>query len=175
MDISRIGRGARIGAQAGVMGDVSSGASRHLRSGYRWRVALDLDRYREHRPGVPDGDRHQCSLLRSVAVALRQRRGIACLQFFFPIHYTFTIADPASVLRSFLLHSWRLSSRMSRRGCASGRCCDDRARVTNPLCLQPQARRSRHLDDVLWATAYQTALMLKVRVVLLLPRMARSR
>src|SRR5450830_1849889 len=25
------------------------------------------------------------------------------------------------------------------------------------------------LDDVLWATAYQTALMLKVRVVLLLP------
>ena len=30
------------------------------------------------------------------------------------------------------------------------------------------------LDDVLWATAYQIALMLKVRVVLLLPDEARS-
>jgi len=28
------------------------------------------------------------------------------------------------------------------------------------------------LDDVLWATAYQNALMLKVRVVLLLPEAA---
>ena len=47
-----------------------------------------------------------------------------------------------------------------------------RARRTRPKTLyavQPQARGRGALDDVLWATAYQIALMLKVRVVLLLP------
>ena len=43
------------------------------------------------------------------------------------------------------------------------------------LRIQPKTCGSWTLDDVLWATAYQTALMLNVRVVLLFPRMDRSR
>ena len=49
--------------------------------------------------------------------------------------------------------------------------CGDRARA-RPKALYSFSRKLAGvgtLDDVLWATAYQTALMLKVRVVLLLP------
>ena len=46
----------------------------------------------------------------------------------------------------------------------------DRARATKSLySFSRKLAGAGTLDDVLWATAYQTALMLKVRVVLLLP------
>ncbi len=46
----------------------------------------------------------------------------------------------------------------------------DRARTTESLyAFSRKLAGTATLDDVLWATAYQTALMLKVRVVLLLP------
>ena len=46
----------------------------------------------------------------------------------------------------------------------------ERARTTESLyAFSRKLAASATLDDVLWATAYQTALMLKVRVVLLLP------
>ena len=60
---------------------------------------------------------------------------------------------------------------MSRRGCAPRRMTAiGRVRTTESLyAFSRKLAGTATLDDVLWATAYQTALMLKVRVVLLLP------
>ncbi len=60
---------------------------------------------------------------------------------------------------------------MSRRACARRRTpALGRVRTTEQLyAFSRKLAGTGTLDDVLWATAYQTALMLKVRVVLLLP------
>ena len=92
--------------------------------------------------------------------------------FFLPPLYTFTIADPENVVALFFF---------ARRG-------GDRQQPHRPRARpghhrpQPRAhhrgtlsasaaswRWPRNLDDLLWATVHQIALMLKVRVVLLLP------
>ena len=105
------------------------------------------------------------SLLASIASAL-------CYNFFFlPPLYTFTIADPHNIaaFALFTLVAVIVSHVAARaRMLAVGA----QARVRSVESLYSFSRKlagAGTLDDVLWATAYQTALMLQVRVVLLLP------
>jgi two-component system sensor histidine kinase KdpD len=95
-----------------------------------------------------------------------------CYNFFFlpPIH-TFTIADPHNIaaFALFTLVAILVSNVAAR---ARTQAVAAQARVRTVESLHSFSRKlagAGTLDDVLWATAYQTALMLKVRVVLLLP------
>ena len=91
--------------------------------------------------------------------------------FFLPPVYTFTITDPTNVT-AFVL--FIIVAVIVSQFAAYGRtqAVTARARVRTVESLYAFSRKLASvgtLDDVLWATAYQTALMLKVRVVLLLP------
>ncbi|MGB8630965.1 MAG: DUF4118 domain-containing protein, partial [Xanthobacteraceae bacterium] len=105
------------------------------------------------------------SLLASVAAAL-------CYNFFFlPPIYTFTIADPHNIaaFALFTLIAVVVSHVAAR---ARVQAISAQTRVRSVESLYSFSRKlagAGTLDDVLWAMAYQTALMLKVRVVLLLP------
>jgi two-component system sensor histidine kinase KdpD len=105
------------------------------------------------------------SLVASVAASL-------CYNFFFlPPIYTFTIADPANIL-AFLFFTVMavLVSNVAGRVRTQAVAALSRARTTESLySFSRKLAGVGVLDDVLWATAYQIALMLKVRVVLLLP------
>ena len=105
------------------------------------------------------------SLLASVAASL-------CYNFFFlPPIYTFTITDPTNIAAFvfFTLVAVMVSS-VAARGHTQTAAAVERARTTESLySFSRKLAGAGTLDDVLWATAYQTALMLKVRVVLLLP------
>lgn len=91
--------------------------------------------------------------------------------FFLPPLYTLSIADPESVvaLAFFLLVSFiasNLAARVQRQAAAARQ----RARATEELYLfSKKLAGTASLDDVLWATAFQIASMLKVHVVILLP------
>jgi two-component system, OmpR family, sensor histidine kinase KdpD len=105
------------------------------------------------------------SLLASIASSL-------CYNFFFlPPLYTFTIADPTNVAAFvFFTLVAVIVSTVGARGRTQAVAAVDRARSTESLySFSRKLAGAGTLDDVLWATAYQTALMLKVRVVLLLP------
>src|SRR5580658_672785 len=105
------------------------------------------------------------SLLASIASSL-------CYNFFFlPPIYTFTIADPTNVAAFvFFTVVAVIVSTVGARGRTQVVAAVDRARSTESLySFSRKLAGAGTLDDVLWATAYQTALMLKVRVVLLLP------
>jgi len=105
------------------------------------------------------------SLLASLASSL------AYDYFFLPPIYTFTIADPNNVAAFvFFTIVAILVSTVAARGRTETVAAMDRARATESLySFSRKLAGTATLDDVLWATAYQTALMLKVRVVLLLP------
>ncbi|WP_028347112.1 sensor histidine kinase [Bradyrhizobium murdochi] len=105
------------------------------------------------------------SLLASAAASL-------CYNFFFmPPFYTFTIADPTNVAAFFFfLLIALLVSNVAARIRSQADTAIGRVRTTELLyAFSRKLAGTATLDDVLWATAYQTALMLKVRVVLLLP------
>ena len=105
------------------------------------------------------------SLLASVAASL-------CYNFFFlPPLYTFTIADPTNVAAFvFFIVMAVIVSNVAARVRTQAVAAMARARTTESLyAFSRKLAGVGTLDDVLWATAYQTALMLKVRVVLLLP------
>jgi two-component system, OmpR family, sensor histidine kinase KdpD len=105
------------------------------------------------------------SLFASVATSL-------CYNFFFlPPTHTFTIADPTNVVAFlFFIVLAILVSNVAARVRLQAIVATARARTTELLYSFSQKLASvGTLDDVLWATAYQAALMLKVRVVLLLP------
>ena len=116
-----------------------------------------------------------------VAVALRQGlwpsllasvMATLCYNFFFlPPTYTFTIADPKNVAAFvFFALMATLVSNIAARVRAQALVATGRARTTESLyTFSRKLTGIGTLDDVLWATAYQIALMLKVRVVLLLP------
>jgi two-component system sensor histidine kinase KdpD len=91
--------------------------------------------------------------------------------FFLPPLYTFTIADPKNVAAfSFFTFIGVLVSNVAARVRTQAVAAMDRARTTESLyTFSRKLSGAGTLDDVLWATAYQTAVMLKVRVVLLLP------
>jgi two-component system, OmpR family, sensor histidine kinase KdpD len=91
--------------------------------------------------------------------------------FFLPPIYTFTITDPTNVV-AFVLFALVaiIVSGVAARSRTQARGAMERARTTESLySFSRKLAGTGTLDDVLWATAYQTALMLKVRAVLLLP------
>jgi two-component system sensor histidine kinase KdpD len=104
------------------------------------------------------------SLLASVASAL-------CYNFFFlPPICTLTIADPHNIA-AFMLFTIVaiIVSNVAARARAQAVAAQARVRTVESLhSFSRKLAGAGTLDDVLWATAYQTALMLKVRVVLLL-------
>ena len=105
------------------------------------------------------------SLLASVA-------GSLCYNFFFlPPVYTFTITDPTNVAAFFFFMLIAiLVSNVAARVRTQAVAAIGRVRTTELLyAFSRKLAGTATLDDVLWATAYQIALMLKVRVVLLLP------
>ena len=85
--------------------------------------------------------------------------------------YTFTIADPTNVTAFiFFTIVALLVSSVAARARTQAVSATTRARTTEALySFSRKLAGVGTLDDVLWASAYQTALMLKVRVVLLLP------
>jgi two-component system sensor histidine kinase KdpD len=105
------------------------------------------------------------SLFASVAASL-------CYNFFFlPPIYTFTITDPTNVAAFFFFMLIAiLVSNVAARVRTQADSAIGRIRTTELLyAFSRKLAGTATLDDVLWATAYQAALMLKVRVVLLLP------
>ncbi len=91
--------------------------------------------------------------------------------FFLPPLYTFTIADPENVVALFFFAVVAIiASNLAARVRAQAITARQRARITEELYqFSRKLAGAASLDDVLWATAHQIALMLKVRVVLLLP------
>ena len=105
------------------------------------------------------------SIFASVAASL-------CYNFFFlPPIYTFTITDPTNVAAFFFFIVIAVVvSNVAARVRTQAISAIGRARATESLyAFSRKLAGVGTLDDVLWATAYQTALMLNVRVVLLLP------
>lgn len=91
--------------------------------------------------------------------------------FFLEPRYTFTVRDPESVIALFFylgvaVVASNLTAAVQRQAVAARQ----RARTTEDLYLfSKKLAGTGTLDDVLWATAFQIASMLKVRVVILLP------
>jgi two-component system, OmpR family, sensor histidine kinase KdpD len=105
------------------------------------------------------------SLVASAAASL-------CYNFFFlPPLYEFTIADPTNIAAFFFFIVMAvIVSNVAARVRTQALSAVSRARTTESLyAFSRKLAGTGTLDDVLWATAYQAALMLKVRVVLLLP------
>jgi two-component system, OmpR family, sensor histidine kinase KdpD len=105
------------------------------------------------------------SLLASVAASL-------CYNFFFlPPIYTLTITDPTNIAAFFFFMLIAiLVSNVAARVRTQADTAIGRIRTTEQLyAFSRKLAGTATLDDVLWATAYQTALMLQVRVMLLLP------
>jgi two-component system sensor histidine kinase KdpD len=105
------------------------------------------------------------SLFASAASAL-------CYNFFFTQpYYTFSVADPRNVVAIlFFTIVAVIVSNVAARARSLALAAMSRARTTESLYVFSRKLSGvGTLDDVLWATAYQIALMLKVRVVLLLP------
>ena len=91
--------------------------------------------------------------------------------FFLPPLYTFTIADPENVLAlvCFLIAAV-IASNLAAAVRAQADAALARARTTEELYqFSRKLAGLGTLDDLLWATVYQVAAMLKLRVVLLLP------
>ena len=105
------------------------------------------------------------SLLASIASA------VCYNAFFVAPYFRFTLSDPTnfSAFGFFTLVAI-LVSNVAARGRTQAMAAMERARTTEALyAFSRKLGGTATLDDVLWATAYQAALMLKVRVVLLLP------
>jgi two-component system sensor histidine kinase KdpD len=105
------------------------------------------------------------SLFASAASAL-------CYNFFFtePYH-TFNISDPRNIVAVlFFTLVAVIVSNVAARARTLAVAAMGRARTTESLyTFSRKLSGVGTLDDVLWATAYQIAMMLKLRVVLLLP------
>ncbi|HEY0522241.1 MAG TPA: sensor histidine kinase KdpD [Stellaceae bacterium] len=91
--------------------------------------------------------------------------------FFLPPLYTFTIADPENVVALFFFAVVAvIASNLTARVRAEAVTARQRAKTTEDLYLFSRKLAGiAAMDDLLWATAFQIASMLKVRVVLLLP------
>ena len=95
-----------------------------------------------------------------------------CYNFFFlPPLYTFAIADPTNVAAfAFFIIMAAIVSKVAARPRTQAETAMARVRTTEALySFSRKLAGVATLDDVLWATTYQIALMLKVRVVILLP------
>jgi two-component system sensor histidine kinase KdpD len=105
------------------------------------------------------------SLLASLASALSYNF------FFTEPYYTFTISDPRDVIAVvFFMIVAVVVSNVAARARTTAVTAMGRARTTESLyAFSRKLAGVATLDDALWATTYQIALMLKVRVVVLLP------
>lgn len=95
-----------------------------------------------------------------------------CFNFFFlDPRYNFTVRDPESVVALvFFLGVALVASNLAAAVQRQARAARQRAKTTEDLYLfSRKLAGTGTLDDVLWATAFQIASMLKVRVVILLP------
>ena len=95
-----------------------------------------------------------------------------CYNFFFTApYYTLTIDEPANIVAVVVFTIVAaIVSNVAARGRVQAVTAMERARTTELLYAFSRKLAGRGtLDDVLWATAHQTALMLNVRVVILLP------
>jgi two-component system sensor histidine kinase KdpD len=92
--------------------------------------------------------------------------------FFLPPLYTFTIADPENVAALFFFGITAvIASNLTARVRAQAIVARQRGRITEELYqFSRKLAGAANLDDLLWATVHQIALMLKVRVVILLPQ-----
>ncbi|MBY0380536.1 MAG: sensor histidine kinase KdpD [Xanthobacteraceae bacterium] len=102
--------------------------------------------------------------------------GSLCYNFFFlPPTFTFTITDPTNIAAFFFFMLIAVVvSNVAARVRTQAVAATERVRTTEYLySFSRKLASTATLDDVLWATAYQTALMLKVRVVVLLPEQGR--
>ncbi len=92
--------------------------------------------------------------------------------FFLPPLYTFVIADPENVVALFFfLIAALIASNLAARMRAQTLSARARTKVVEQLYqFTRKIAEAPLLDDLLWATAYQVAVMLEVRVVLLLPQ-----
>jgi two-component system, OmpR family, sensor histidine kinase KdpD len=91
--------------------------------------------------------------------------------FFLPPLYTFTIAAPENVvaLVTFAIVA-AIASNLTARVRAQAMVARERASVTESLYqFSRKLAGVFSMDDLLWATSYQIAQMLKVRVVILMP------
>ncbi|MDX3807645.1 DUF4118 domain-containing protein [Bosea thiooxidans] len=91
--------------------------------------------------------------------------------FFIPPLYTLTISDPENVVAlGFFLLVALIASNLTARVQRQADAARQRARTTEDLYLfSKKLAGTGTLDDVLWATAFQIASMLHVRVVILMP------
>ena len=91
--------------------------------------------------------------------------------FFLPPLYTFTIADPENVVALvFFSIAAVIAGNLAASVRAQAVTARTRARTTHDLYqFSRKLAAIGTLDDLLWAAAYQVAVMLKVNVVLLLP------
>ncbi len=91
--------------------------------------------------------------------------------FFLEPLYSFTIADPENVVALFFFTLTAvIASNLAARMRAQAVSARARAKTTEELYqFSRKLAGIGNLDDLLWATAYQIAAMLKLRVVLLLP------
>jgi len=91
--------------------------------------------------------------------------------FFLPPLYTFTIADPGNVVAVFFFGLVAIiASNLAARVRAQALVTRERAAMTENLYLFSRKLAGVFkLDDLLWATSFQIAQMLKVRAVILLP------
>ncbi len=95
--------------------------------------------------------------------------------FFLPPLYTFTITDPENVVALVVFAIVAvIASNLAARLRAQAIAARTRARITEELYLFSRKLASAaSLDDVVWASVYEIALLLKVNVVLLLPKNGR--
>jgi two-component system sensor histidine kinase KdpD len=91
--------------------------------------------------------------------------------FFLPPVHTFTITEPTNLAAFiFFIIVAVIVSHVAARGRTEAVIAHSRVRTVESLyAFSRKLAGTGTMDDVLWASAYQTALMLKVRVVLLLP------
>ncbi len=98
--------------------------------------------------------------------------GVLAYNFFFlPPLYTFTIADPENIVTLAVFAAVAIvASNLTARMRSQTVTARARAKTTDELYqFSRKLAAAASLDDVLWATVHQVALMLDVRVVLLLP------
>jgi two-component system, OmpR family, sensor histidine kinase KdpD len=91
--------------------------------------------------------------------------------FFLEPRYTLSVRDPEGVIALlFFLGTALVASNLTAAVQRQAAAARQRARTTEDLYLfSKKLAGTGTLDDVLWATAFQIASMLKVRVVILLP------
>jgi two-component system sensor histidine kinase KdpD len=91
--------------------------------------------------------------------------------FFLPPIYTFTIADPANVVALIFFGVVAVfTSNLTARTRSQALTAQTRAKATAELyAFSRKLAGIGELDDLLWAFCHQVALMLKLRIVVLLP------